>query len=150
MNAEVLLQQLEQLLQNDYLITVLANTSSLLMNQLDDVNWAGYYLYRDSQLVLGPFQGLPACEQIALDKGVCGASASSRKTVIVHDVHEFPGHIACDGNSQSEIVVPIIVEGRLFGVLDIDSPVLNRFGNKEKDLLESFVEKLQAEIPNKK
>ena len=150
MNKEIILEQLEVLCENDYLITVLSNTSSLIMQELDNLNWVGYYLFHDGQLILGPFQGLPACETIALDQGVCGASASSEKTIIVDDVHEFEGHIACDSNSNSEMVIPIVVGDQLFGVLDIDSPVFNRFGKLEKELLEEFVAYLQTQIPYKK
>lgn len=150
MNKEIILEQLKVLCENDYLITVLSNTSSLIMQELDNLNWVGYYLFHDGQLILGPFQGLPACETIALDQGVCGASASSEKTIIVDDVHEFEGHIACDSNSNSEMVIPIVVGDQLFGVLDIDSPVFNRFGKLEKELLEEFVAYLQTQIPYKK
>lgn len=117
----------------------LSNSAALLFNGLEDINWAGFYLFKEDQLVLGPFQGKPACIRIALGRGVCGTAALSRETVVVPDVHEFPGHIACDGASASEIVVPVVKAGRLIGVLDADSPVKARFDEEDKRGLESFV-----------
>lgn len=105
----------------------LANASALIMQTLPDLNWAGFYLLKGNELVLGPFQGKVACVRIALGKGVCGTAATKRATVVVPDVHAFPGHIACDSASNSEIVVPLLHNGRLLGVLDLDSPKLNRF-----------------------
>ncbi|MBM4090489.1 MAG: GAF domain-containing protein [Planctomycetes bacterium] len=104
-----------------------ANTAALAYDRLEHVNWAGFYFLRGGELVVGPFQGKPACVRIPLGKGVCGTAAQRRTTVVVPDVHAFPGHIACDANSRSEIVVPVIDGSRLAGVLDIDSPVLGRF-----------------------
>ncbi|MBA4018929.1 MAG: diguanylate cyclase [Pirellula sp.] len=115
-----------------------ANTSALLFGRLPDLNWAGFYILREGQLVLGPFQGKPACVRIDLGRGVCGAAAQRRETINVADVHQFPGHIACDADSQSEIVVPLIVEGRLIGVLDLDSPKLGRFTQEDVRLLEAI------------
>lgn len=116
-----------------------ANLSALLFNALPDLNWAGFYLFDGKELVVGPFQGLPACIRIPLDKGVCGAAASTRETQLVADVHAFPGHIACDSASQSEIVIPLVNEdGTLYGVLDIDSPVLNRFDADDQAGLEAI------------
>src|SRR6201988_4793618 len=109
-----------------------ANTSALLFDALPDINWAGFYFLRDQELVVGPFQGKPACVRIPLGKGVCGTAAATRKTVVVRDVHEFPGHIACDAASQSEIVVPLIKGDTLLGVLDIDSPLLARFDEADR------------------
>ncbi len=110
------------------LIANAANTSALLFDALPQINWVGFYFLRPGeQLVVGPFQGKPACVRIPLGKGVCGTAAATRKTVVVHDVHEFPGHIACDAASRSEIVVPLIKGDRLLGVLDIDSPSVGRF-----------------------
>lgn len=119
-----------------------ANFSALLFNTMSDVNWAGFYFYKGGGLVLGPFQGKPACVRIALGKGVCGTAAKKMKTVIVKNVHEFPGHIACDSASNSEIVAPLIKQGRLIGVLDIDSPQLARFDDEDKAGLENLVELL--------
>lgn len=122
-----------------------ANLSALLFNALPDLNWAGFYLFDGTELVVGPFQGLPACIRIPLDKGVCGAAASTRETQVVANVHEFPGHIACDSASQSEIVIPLInAEGTLYGVLDIDSPVLNRFDDEDRGGLEAIAAAFMA------
>jgi GAF domain-containing protein len=109
------------------MIANLSIISSLLFDQMQDVNWAGFYLFKDEQLVLGPFQGKPACIRIPLGKGVCGTAAQTLKPVLVKDVHEFEGHITCDAASNSEIVLPIVVGGKLVGVLDIDSPTVGRF-----------------------
>ena len=114
-----------------------ANTAALLYGALPDLNWAGFYLYKSNELVLGPFQGKPACVRIALGKGVCGTAAQRRATVIVEDVHAFPGHIACDSASNSEIVVPLVRGTELLGVLDLDSPKLGRFGASDQRGLEA-------------
>ena len=126
------------------LIANLANTASLLYHMLPDVNWAGFYLLRDSELVLGPFHGKPACVRIAMGRGVCGSAAEQRQTLVVSDVHEFPGHIACDAASASEIVVPMISGEGLIGVLDVDSPVVGRFSDVDRLHLESIVELLMS------
>lgn len=118
----------------------LANASALLKQCLNDTNWAGFYLYDGKELVLGPFQGLPACIRIPLGKGVCGTSASERRTLRIADVHEFPGHIACDAASNSEIVVPLVKGDTLIGVLDIDSPLKERFDAEDQAFLEQFAE----------
>src|SRR5690348_323803 len=109
------------------LIANAANTAALIYDALPDLNWAGFYLYKSGELVLGPFQGKPACVRIALGKGVCGTAAARRATVVVEDVHAFPGHIACDSASNSEIVVPLVRGNELLGVLDLDSPKHARF-----------------------
>jgi len=113
------------------LIANAANLSALLYHSLADLNWAGFYFLKGDQLVLGPFQGQPACGRIEMGKGVCGMAAARGETVIVPNVHEFPGHIACDSASNSEIVVPVIKEGRLIGVLDLDSPSVSRFDDED-------------------
>ncbi|WP_420932811.1 GAF domain-containing protein [Alteromonas sp. A081] len=115
------------------LIANMANLSALLFNGLEDVNWAGFYLYKDEQLVLGPFQGQPACIRIPMGKGVCGTSASTQTVQRIDDVHGFDGHIACDAASNSEIVIPIVVNNALIGVLDIDSPNYARFTQDDED-----------------
>lgn len=125
-------------------IANMANCSSLLYHSLEHVNWAGFYLYRNGELVLGPFQGKPACIRIPMGKGVCGTAAQQRTTVVVDDVETFPGHIACDAASRSEIVVPLVAQGVLYGVLDIDSPVLARFTEEDRVGLERLVELLIA------
>lgn len=119
-----------------YQITLLANTSAFFNELLEDINWVGYYLYKDEQLILGPFQGKVACEIIKTHRGVCGACARERRTILVKDVHQFPGHIQCDAASNSEIVIPLIVHGELFGVLDIDSPLVGRFTLEDQEVLE--------------
>lgn len=117
----------------------LSNASGLLADALEGINWCGFYLLRNGELVLGPFQGKPACVRIPLGKGVCGTAASQRHTLVVPDVEKFPGHIACDAASRSEIVVPILQNGDLRGVLDVDAPELNRFDEKDQKGLEAFV-----------
>ncbi|ANS76903.1 GAF domain-containing protein [Paenibacillus yonginensis] len=124
----------------------LANASALLNFVMQDINWAGFYLYDGKELVLGPFQGLPACIRIPLGRGVCGTSAQQRETIVVEDVHAFAGHIACDSATNSEIVVPIVQDGRLIGVLDIDSPLRGRFDETDKTFLEAFVEILVSSV----
>ncbi|UKS26413.1 GAF domain-containing protein [Paenibacillus sp. HWE-109] len=145
----LLIQQVEALIHEEpNRIANLANAAALLGQFLNDVNWVGFYLLDQTQdkneLVLGPFQGLPACVRIPLGRGVCGTSAARRETVLVPDVHAFPGHIACDAASQSEIVVPILLGDELIGVLDIDSPIINRFDTIDQHYLEQFVQKLAA------
>ena len=115
-----------------YLTANLANASALLADALKDINWVGFYLMEDGKLVLGPFQGKVACVEIPVGKGVCGAAAEQKKTVRVENVHEFPGHIACDSASNSEIVVPLLKDGEVLGVLDIDSPLLARFTEEDE------------------
>jgi L-methionine (R)-S-oxide reductase len=116
-----------------------ANTSALLFQMLPDVNWVGFYIAEGKQLVLGPFQGKPACARLPIGKGVCGTAAAKRKTVVVPDVSRFPGHIACDIASQSEIVVPLLNWGKVLGVLDIDSATANRFDDDDREGIESVV-----------
>lgn len=130
------------------LIANLANTSALLFTNLPQLNWAGFYLLNSpKELVLGPFQGKPACVRIALGRGVCGTAAAERRTVLVPNVHEFPGHIACDSASNSEIVLPLIrANGELLGVLDLDSPVLERFDVIDQQGLEQIVRTLLATL----
>ena len=119
------------------LVAVLANASALINHALADVNWVGFYILRQQTLVVGPFQGKPACTRIPLGKGVCGTVALKRETLVVSDVHDFPGHIACDASSRSEIVLPLLLQdGSLFGVLDIDSPTTGRFSLEDAKGLE--------------
>ncbi|HOW37445.1 MAG TPA: GAF domain-containing protein [Candidatus Izemoplasmatales bacterium] len=119
-----------------------SNMSAILMHFLPRINWVGFYLREGEKLILGPFQGLPACTEIAIGKGVCGTAALLKETVVVEDVERFPGHIACDSASRSEIVVPIIQNGNLLGVLDVDSPDLGRFRSADRALLEQAVDVL--------
>lgn len=127
-------------------IPVLSNASALIYDAMDDLNWAGFYLMNKGSLLLGPFQGKVACIRIALGKGVCGTAAGNDETLVVPNVHEFPGHIACDCASNSEIVVPIHKDGKVVGVLDIDSPKLDRFSKEDKLGLERFVKVLENVI----
>jgi GAF domain-containing protein len=124
----------------------ICNSAALLYNNLENINWSGYYFMRNGELVLGPFGGKPACSRIKVGKGVCGSTVRDRRTYLVPNVHEFEGHIACDSASNSEIVVPIIKEEVIYGVLDIDSPIANRFDDVDKKYLEKFVEKLNKYI----
>jgi L-methionine (R)-S-oxide reductase len=126
------------------LIANCANVASVLYHSLDAVNWAGFYLFDGTELVLGPFHGKPACIRIAIGRGVCGTSAAEKRTVVVPDVEVFPGHIACDAASRSEVVVPMIRAGVLVGVLDVDSPVADRFSQNDVALLEAVVNVLMS------
>lgn len=142
---QLLLKQLEALLdgETDH-IAILSNTSALLNQFLDDINWVGFYIWREDKLILGPFQGLPACVQIDYGKGVCGTAVKEKETQRIADVSKFPGHIVCDAASQSEIVVPIIINDTVYGVLDIDSPITDRFDSIDQTYLESFVTILEG------
>ncbi|WP_100012135.1 GAF domain-containing protein [Lentibacillus sediminis] len=142
---QLLLKQLDALMEDETdEIVILSNASALLNQFLDEVNWVGFYLWKNDELLLGPFQGLPACVHIAYGKGVCGAAVKEQKTQRVADVHQFPGHIACDAASRSEIVLPMNVNGSIYGVLDIDSPVTDRFDETDQVHLEQFVRKLEG------
>ncbi|WP_437131650.1 GAF domain-containing protein [Bacillus atrophaeus] len=144
---QLLLKQLEAITEDETdAIANYANASALLYHSLDEVNWAGFYFAKEGELVLGPFQGLPACVRIPFGKGVCGTAYSNGTVKRVSDVHAFPGHIACDAASQSEIVLPIHVNGKVIGVLDIDSPVKNRFDVVDETFLTLFVEKLEKAL----
>ncbi len=125
-------------------VTILSNAAALLWDSLKEINWAGFYLFRGSRLELGPFQGKPACTVIEIGKGVCGTAVAEDRTQLVKNVHEFPGHIACDSASNSEIVVPVHAGGKIYGVLDIDSPILARFDEEDKAGLEEFVRILES------
>lgn len=140
-DLKLLNEQLKSLIkgEEDWLAN-LANASALLYNQLDEINWAGFYLLKGGELVLGPFQGLPACIRIKYGEGVCGSAIRDKRTYLVPDVHDFPGHIACDPASESELVIPLIKDNNIFGVMDIDSPVKNRFDDIDKKYLEEFAE----------
>ncbi|MCE5038313.1 GAF domain-containing protein [Staphylococcus auricularis] len=146
-NYNLLQKQLESLIEDETnLITILSNASALINDNLDEVNWVGFYLVDNGELILGPFQGHPACMHIALGSGVCGTAASQDETQVVQDVHQFPGHIACDANSQSEIVVPIHQHNEVIGVLDIDAPIKDRFDETDKRGLENVVAILEAQL----
>lgn len=143
----MLSKQLDALLEGETdSIANLSNASALLNQGLENINWCGFYLAKNDELLLGPFQGLPACVHIAIGRGVCGTAASELKTQRIADVHAFPGHIACDAASKSELVVPIILNDVLYGVLDIDSPLENRFTQQDQDGVELFVQTLQKHL----
>ncbi|PGZ96611.1 GAF domain-containing protein [Bacillus pseudomycoides] len=144
---ETVIKQLDALLAGESnVVANLANASALLNVFLQDINWVGFYVTEGNQLVLGPFQGLPACVRIPFGRGVCGVAAETKTTQLVADVHQFPGHIACDAASNSEIVVPLIKNDEVIGVLDIDSPNKGRFDEIDQTYLEKFVETLLKHI----
>lgn len=139
-------EQLKYLIEdNQYEITILSNMSAFIMEMFDDISWSGFYLYQDNQLILGPFQGKVACTLIPMGQGVCGTSALKDETLVVNNVHEFEGHIACDSASNSEIVVPIHKNGTFYGVLDLDSTSFNRF-EKDEDIFKSLVNVLENKL----
>ena len=143
----VLISQAEGLIEGvPHLVANLANVSALLYTTMEGLNWAGFYLVEGEGLVLGPFQGKPACIEIPWGRGVCGTALAEDRTQLVPDVHAFPGHIACDGASRSEIVVPLHKEGKVFGVLDIDSPTEGRFSEEDRQGLEALVSMLEEQL----
>jgi len=142
-NYEMLYDSMKALIEDEKdWIANLANVSALLFNHLEKVNWAGFYLMKEGELVLGPFQGKPACIRIEVGSGVCGSAVEDRKTYVVDNVHQFEGHIACDAASNSEIVVPLFYEDQVIGVLDIDSPIKSNFDDVDKKYLEKMVNHL--------
>ena len=146
-NYDILLKQAGELLESEpWAVSALSNLSSLIMVSLENLNWAGFYLVRNGVLTVGPFQGKPACIHIQSGKGVCGTALQKDETILVPDVHEFPGHIACDSASNSEIVVPIHSNGRVVAVLDIDSPLKNRFSVADKAGLEKLAQLLEEKL----
>ncbi|WP_436937824.1 GAF domain-containing protein [Staphylococcus xylosus] len=146
-NYNLLEKQVSSLIEDESnLIAILSNVSALLNDSLDQVNWVGFYLIENNELILGPFQGHPACVHIAIGSGVCGTAVAQDETQLVADVHAFPGHIACDANSKSEIVVPIHQNQQIIGVLDIDAPITNRFSETDKIALENIVKIIENQI----
>ena len=144
MDHQFLIAQIQALTENvPHPVANLANAAAAIWQAMDQINWAGFYLLEQDILVLGPFQGKPACIEIPMGKGVCGTAAASGQTVVVEDVHQFPGHIACDSASNSEIVVPIFRQGKVCGVLDIDSPEFSRFSQEDRRCLEAVVKILE-------
>ena len=147
MHYKALLQQVDALTAGvPYLTANLANTAAAIWQHFDAINWAGFYLREGEKLILGPFMGKPACIEIPVGKGVCGAAAQKDETPLVADVHAFPGHIACDSASDSEIVIPIHKDGAVWGVLDMDAPVLNRFSQADRQALEELVKILEKNL----
>ncbi|MGW7993794.1 GAF domain-containing protein [Staphylococcus xylosus] len=146
-NYNLLEKQVSTLIEDESnLIAILSNVSALLNDSLDQVNWVGFYLIENNELILGPFQGHPACVHITIGSGVCGTAVAQDETQLVADVHAFPGHIACDANSKSEIVVPIHQNEQIIGVLDIDAPITNRFSETDKIALENIVKIIENQI----
>lgn len=146
-NYDLLQKQVASLIEDESnLIAILSNVSALLNDSLDQINWVGFYLIENNELILGPFQGHPACVHIAIGKGVCGTAVETNESQLVEDVNAFPGHIACDANSKSEIVVPIHKDNQIIGVLDIDAPITNRFSDTNKIALEEIVKVLEQQI----
>ncbi|ALM57324.1 GAF domain-containing protein [Staphylococcus equorum] len=146
-NYDLLQKQVASLIEDESnLIAILSNVSALLNDSLDQINWVGFYLIENNELILGPFQGHPACVHIAIGKGVCGTAVETNESQLVEDVNAFPGHIACDANSKSEIVVPIHKDNQIIGVLDIDAPITNRFSDTDKIALEEIVKVLEQQI----
>lgn len=146
-NDRELLNSLSMLLAgSSYKITLLANMSAFLFYNLNEMNWIGFYIVRKDKLYLGPFQGKPACSEIPFTKGVCGACATQKKTILVSNVHDFPTHIACDADSKSEICIPVFIKNELYALLDVDSPILNRFQVEEKNFLEEAVRILSKHL----
>ena len=146
-NYNLLGKQLASLIEDETnLIAILSNTSALLNDNLDQINWLGFYLIENNELILGPFQGHPACIHISIGKGVCGTAVANNQTQLVDDVNTFPGHIACDANSKSEIVVPIHVDNEIIGVLDIDAPITQRFSKDDQQGLEEIVSILEHQL----
>ena len=147
MDYKTLIAQVKALTEGiSYPIANLANVSAAIWQAMDKINWAGFYLMDGGKLVLGPFQGKPACIEIPVGKGVCGTAVKEEKTILVEDVHQFPGHIACDSASNSEIVVPIFKDGKVYGVLDIDSPYFARFTEEDQQGLEALVRVLEESL----
>lgn len=146
-NYNLLQKQVISLIEDESnLIAILSNVSALLNDSIDQINWVGFYLIENDELILGPFQGHPACVHIAIGKGVCGTAVSEKQTQLVDDVNAFPGHIACDANSKSEIVVPLRKNDQIIGVLDIDAPITSRFSNIDKNGLEQIVASIEKQI----
>ena len=132
---KILIEQVQEILQEEDNLAALCNTSALLNQSLVDINWVGFYLYKNNELVLGPFQGKVACSRIPVGKGVCGTSFENKLLLNIDNVHEFPGHIACDSESNSELVVPLIYKNKAIGVLDIDSPSFKRFSLDDEETM---------------
>ncbi|PHK50911.1 GAF domain-containing protein [Staphylococcus edaphicus] len=146
-NYNLLQKQVSSLIEDESnLIAILSNVSAILNDSIDQINWVGFYLLENDELILGPFQGHPACVHIAIGKGVCGTAVTENQTQLVEDVNAFPGHIACDANSKSEIVIPLRKHNQVIGVLDIDSPINSRFNETDKNGLEQIVTIIENQL----
>lgn len=146
-NYQLMVQTVKAFLDGESnVIANLSNAAAIINEYVSGINWVGFYLMENEELVLGPFQGKPACIRIPVGRGVCGTTVQNKETLIVGDVHQFPGHIACDAASNSEIVIPIMKDAKVFGVLDIDSPKFNRFSELEKKYLEEVVAMIEASL----
>ena len=147
MNYQILADQVREIIRTEpWYTAALSNISALIMSSVPDLNWAGFYLMREGRLTVGPFQGKPACIHIPVGKGVCGTAVETDSTQIVPDVHLFPGHIACDGDSASELVIPLHGSGGVIGVMDLDSPLKNRFSQADADGLKEIARILENDI----
>lgn len=142
----ILIAQAKELLKNQHILSAISNISALIYQQMDFINWAGFYFYKDNELILGPFQGKIACSNIKVGKGVCGVAFEKRMLLNVPDVHKFEGHIACDKDSCSELVVPLIYEGNIFGVIDIDSNEYYRFGSIDEETISEIATDIAKKI----
>lgn len=145
--SSLLLQQAGEIIDEEpWYVAAMSNLSALIMESFDNLNWAGFYLFRDGKLVVGPFQGKPACIHIPVGRGVCGTAVAEDRMQVVPDVHLFPGHIACDSASESEIVIPVHQDGKIMAALDIDSPVKNRFSEEDAAMLSELVRMMEKKI----
>ncbi len=147
---DILVAQAKELIDSEDLLSAMCNITALLYNEMDMVNWVGYYLYKNGELILGPFQGKVACSNIEIGKGVCGTSYQKRMLLNINDVTKFAGHIACDPDSCSELVVPIMYKNIIYGVIDIDSTVYRRFGSNEEETVEAIANLISAKIAKQK
>ncbi len=147
---EILVKQADEFLKSEDTLSALCNITALLYQQLEMVNWVGYYFYKNGKLILGPFQGKVACSSIPIGKGVCGTSYERKMLLNINDVTKFEGHIACDEDSCSELVVPLIYKNTIFGVIDIDSPVYRRFGTNEEETVEEIAKLISKKLACKK
>ncbi len=147
---DILVAQAKELIDSEDLLSAMCNITALLYNEMDMVNWVGYYLYKNGELILGPFQGKVACSNIEIGKGVCGTSYQKRMLLNINDVTKFAGHIACDPDSCSELVVPIMYKNVIYGVIDIDSTVYRRFGSNEEETVEAIANLISTKIAKQK
>lgn len=146
---ELLVKQAKEFLDSQDTLSAMCNITALIYHEVDMLNWVGYYLYKNGKLILGPFQGKIACNEIAIGKGVCGVAYQKRMLLNINDVHKFEGHIACDADSNSELVVPIIYENNVYGVIDLDSPQFRRFGTIEEETISEIANLIAKKLAHK-